>query len=295
MRWSLSFLVVSFLCLGFVAHADRLSVEQYRAVAVRKVGHELLLKLGDSTSIILPVSVNGNRYTLEFDRSFGFQPEMLAATIDSSLKDVGISSPYMVEVLNCSNAAVEYSFLARGFTLEDSADILPCGKREYPNNCYKIAITFEGPPLNAKANSKSSEATANWLWLFLPVTLLLLLLFLFLARKNRTKVNENRTHIITIGAYQFDKRSMHLTFQGETVELTSKEADLLFLLHSSRNETVERDTILRIVWGDDGDYVGRTLDVFISKLRKKLSEDPSIKIANIRGVGYRLVVETANS
>lgn len=59
---------------------------------------------------------------------------------------------------------------------------------------------------------------------------------------------------------------------------------------SSVNATVERDDILKSVWGDDGDYVGRTLDVFISKLRKKLEADSNIKIINIRGIGYKLVL-----
>jgi DNA-binding response OmpR family regulator len=72
--------------------------------------------------------------------------------------------------------------------------------------------------------------------------------------------------------------------------LTSKEADLLILLHNSVNTGIEREVILNEVWGDEGDYVGRTLDVFISKLRKKLEGDSSVKIVNIRGVGYKLVL-----
>ena len=83
---------------------------------------------------------------------------------------------------------------------------------------------------------------------------------------------------------------MTLVFENKKIELTSKESDLLLLLHSSANATIKRENILKIVWGDEGDYVGRTLDVFISKLRKKLQRDPSIKISNIRGVGYRLIL-----
>ena len=83
---------------------------------------------------------------------------------------------------------------------------------------------------------------------------------------------------------------MVLTREDESTELTSKEADLLVVLHSSVNNTIEREVILNSVWGDEGDYVGRTLDVFVSKLRKKLSADPNIKITNIRGVGYRLIL-----
>ena len=63
------------------------------------------------------------------------------------------------------------------------------------------------------------------------------------------------------------------------------------MLYEKLNETVEKEVILKEVWGDEGDYVGRTLDVFISKLRKKLEADPNVKIVNIRGVGYKLVVE----
>jgi DNA-binding response OmpR family regulator len=55
------------------------------------------------------------------------------------------------------------------------------------------------------------------------------------------------------------------------------------------HSTVERDYLLRTVWGDEGNYIGRTLDVFISKLRKKLEDDASVKIINVRGVGYKLI------
>lgn len=65
---------------------------------------------------------------------------------------------------------------------------------------------------------------------------------------------------------------------------------MLDLLYTNINQNVTREDILQIVWGDEGDYLGRTLDVFISKLRKKLETDPNIKIVNIRGVGYRMVL-----
>lgn len=82
-----------------------------------------------------------------------------------------------------------------------------------------------------------------------------------------------------------------MEFDGKKVELSGKESELLSLLYNHKNETLERDEILAFVWKDEGAYVGRTLDVFISKLRKKLSADQAIKILNIRGVGYRLVIE----
>jgi DNA-binding response OmpR family regulator len=66
---------------------------------------------------------------------------------------------------------------------------------------------------------------------------------------------------------------------------------LLLLLHESANTTVAREVILNRVWGDNGNYVGRTLDVFISKLRKKLEADSGVKIVNTRGVGYKLLID----
>tara|TARA_B110000046_G_C13004434_1_gene403715 strand:- start:1725 stop:1979 length:255 start_codon:yes stop_codon:yes gene_type:complete len=83
---------------------------------------------------------------------------------------------------------------------------------------------------------------------------------------------------------------MTLTLKAQSIELSSKESDLLCLLSSNENKTLKREYILNVVWGDEGDYVGRTLDVFISKLRKKLEADSSLKIVNIRGVGYRFVI-----
>jgi len=62
------------------------------------------------------------------------------------------------------------------------------------------------------------------------------------------------------------------------------------ILHKNRNTVIEREKLLSEVWADEGGYVGRTLDVFISKLRKRLEGDPSLKIVNIRGVGYKLIV-----
>ena len=65
---------------------------------------------------------------------------------------------------------------------------------------------------------------------------------------------------------------------------------MLLLLYHAVNTTVEREVILKDIWADDGDYIGRTLDVFISKLRKKLEDDTNVKIVNIRGIGYKLVL-----
>ena len=109
------------------------------------------------------------------------------------------------------------------------------------------------------------------------------------AGKNERAKNFN-PDLVLIGKYVLNTKSSELLFDDSKTELSAKETKLLLLLLDQVNQVVERDVILENVWDDQGDYVGRTLDVFISKLRKKLELDPDIKIANARGVGYKLVV-----
>jgi DNA-binding response OmpR family regulator len=99
-------------------------------------------------------------------------------------------------------------------------------------------------------------------------------------------------HVIALGTLQFDTRHSLLFREEVKIELTSKEADLLHVLYQNQNKTVNREDLLNSVWGDEGDYVGRTLDVYISKLRKKLEGEPLVKIVNTRGVGYKLILDT---
>ncbi|NND80098.1 MAG: winged helix-turn-helix transcriptional regulator, partial [Maribacter sp.] len=119
-------------------------------------------------------------------------------------------------------------------------------------------------------------------------SILALILFIIWKRKRKFAIDPN---LIPLGTYQFDKRNTELIIEHQRIDLTGKEADLLLLLYNEVNTTVEREVLLNMVWGDEGDYVGRTLDVFISKLRKKLEFDSKVKIVNIRGVGYKLVLD----
>jgi len=91
-----------------------------------------------------------------------------------------------------------------------------------------------------------------------------------------------------IGKYCFDFKNQMLTIDSEQRRLTKKENDILRLLCLSVNEIVTRDTILFSIWGDNDYFIGRSLDVFIAKLRKYLAADPSVQINNIPKVGYIL-------
>lgn len=100
------------------------------------------------------------------------------------------------------------------------------------------------------------------------------------------KTNGNDKYLI--GQYEFQPKNLKLIHENSSQTLTHRESDLLKLLIENKNETVNRQTILVALWGDDDYFKGRSLDVFITRLRKYLAHDASIKLTNVHGVGFRL-------
>jgi len=106
--------------------------------------------------------------------------------------------------------------------------------------------------------------------------------------KRSFKVVEETESKCKIGKFDFDHSNLELSLGGELTRITKKEADVLILLCNSRNSLVKREEILLKVWGENDYFMGRSLDVFITKLRKHLKPDPAIKIENVHGVGFIL-------
>ncbi len=94
-----------------------------------------------------------------------------------------------------------------------------------------------------------------------------------------------------LGDYKFDVNNYILSHGSKDKKLTKKEADILKVLCEQKGKVVERELLLNMVWGDDSYFNGRSLDVFITKLRKYISEDDRITIKNIHGVGFSLETE----
>lgn len=105
---------------------------------------------------------------------------------------------------------------------------------------------------------------------------------------NRNEVKSS-TEKIKIGAFTFNHIKQTLAFKGETTLLTHRESELLFLLTQHKNEISDRSFILKKLWGNDDFFNARSMDVFITKLRKKLKSDENIQIVNVRGYGYKLI------
>lgn len=100
---------------------------------------------------------------------------------------------------------------------------------------------------------------------------------------------ESRKSILNIGNYIFDVTKQTLHINTTIHKLTHREAQLLLHLHQQKNKVLERSFILKKLWGDDDFFNARSMDVFISKLRKKLKEDSNIQIINVRGFGYKMI------
>ncbi len=115
---------------------------------------------------------------------------------------------------------------------------------------------------------------------------LILKIKIFLKRKYVTGSNE--LPILKIGKYTLDHDNLRLSIDDKASQMTKKEADLLKMLIVNKNKIVERGTILERIWGENDYFMGRSMDVFISRLRKYLKEDKSITVENIHGVGFRL-------
>ncbi len=107
----------------------------------------------------------------------------------------------------------------------------------------------------------------------------------------RSKVDKPTHHDqFQFGTYRFDYKNLTLQHGDKEKRLTQKEADLLLLFQKNKNRVLPRATILEQIWGENDYFLGRSLDVFISRLRKYLRDDPSIRIENIHGVGFKLII-----
>ncbi len=105
----------------------------------------------------------------------------------------------------------------------------------------------------------------------------------------RTEIPEEK--VFNLSQFIFDTENLTLTLGGDVQSLTKKEAQILKILYKFKNQVLPREVILNTVWGQDDYFVGRSLDVFITKLRKYLKEDETIQILNIHGVGFKLEIK----
>ena len=257
-------------------------LEKRAELVVRQIGHQVLRYSGDFTSRVLPVKkLDSSTFQLKFETPFSFMPDTLVKIVRSNLDLINLPVGYIVNVFDCASNEVVY-----GFEIGPShKEIVPCLGRAQPKGCYTIQISF--------VDFQSSQNLNNYYLLFTSALIGLSLVAFtggyFLKREK--KGNSNAVvDGVSIGKYSFSFDRQLLNFNSETIELSHKEAKLLSILAARQNELISREELLKKVWEDDGVFTGRSLDMFISKLRKKLSADPDLRITNIHGKGYRLEI-----
>jgi DNA-binding winged helix-turn-helix (wHTH) protein len=255
-----------------------------REVLLRKIGHELLLRLGDRTSRVLPVKKIGeNEYQISFENHLTFQPDSLVNLTKRVLAKDPLANDYIVNVLNCGNSSIAYGY---SVSKDKKDDIVACLGRQQPKACYIIDIKFKPAGLNTLKNG----------YFLGGLSFLAFVGFIFFRSKSKSEKSQKvspesqQTDLFTLGSVLFDAKNRKLIIDETIIDLTTTENRVLIIFASSPNEIIERSRLQKEIWEDDGVIVGRSLDMFISKLRKKLEIDPNIKIVVIRGKGYRLEV-----
>ncbi|MBN8641366.1 MAG: response regulator transcription factor [Flavobacteriales bacterium] len=119
---------------------------------------------------------------------------------------------------------------------------------------------------------------------------LLLKIEIFLKRSQKKTTTAEKV-IYTVGKYQFDCKNYLVFTETEKISLTQREAELLKLFLDNKNVVMKREEILKSLWGNDDYFMGRSLDVFISRLRKILANEKGIAIENLHGIGFKFSVE----
>src|SRR5690349_5747504 len=265
-----------------------------REILLRRIGHEILLQSGDSTSRVLPVKkIAENEYQISFANAFTFQPESLVNTTQRWLTKDPLASDYVVNVVNCANTGVAYGY---AISKNKKDDIVACIGRRQPIACYMINIKFKPAGIITAKNG----------YLLGSLTVLAFVGFILLGpvkpqsglpenqsatlRDQAAKFQDQPTSTFTLGSMSFNAETRKLMINGKTIDLTRTETRVLRIFAVSPNEAIERSRLQKEIWEDEGVIVGRSLDMFISKLRKKLEFDPNIKIVVIRGKGYKLEI-----
>jgi DNA-binding winged helix-turn-helix (wHTH) protein len=275
----------------FAASCHAVYADEYSEkvnLALRRTAHHLLKSTGDRHSPIALVEHPAPHvWRIQMKRTFAY--DSLPALLQSSFETYGLSAPYEVAIIDCIDLSI---LLGYHFADLKQSGGVPCAERSAPPDCSYIQVTF------AVAPAPNSPFSPLWLWVGWGVAGLLALLFFF--RKGRKRVSstiteqpesESVSRTMAFGQSRLDVENQTLFCGAVRHSLTYRETKLLHLFVQHPNAVLERGFILQHVWADEGILVTRSVDMFVSRLRKLLRDDPTIQLSAVHGVGYRLEVQ----
>ena len=254
--------------------------EKHLEVVLRDLGHQLLLSAKDSSSRVMPVKkLNDHTYQISFQHEFGFISDSLINLVQRTFQKNALAKDYIVNLRNCKQNETVFAFEINSQT----GDLTPCRGRTLEVSCYVIEIEL------LKKN------TFNF---FLLLLLIIPLSFLGFYMKDKFRKKEETASIVDnndyvqLGNFKFHTDNNILKIENKTIELSEKETKALKIFAENINQIVEREKLMKEIWEDEGIVViSRNVDVLVSKLRKKLSDDNSIKFINVHGRGYKFIIE----
>lgn len=249
-------------------------------VVLRDIGHQLLLSAKDATSRVLPVKkINEHTFQISFQNKVGFISDTLINIVERAFQKNALANDYIVSVRDCKQKETVFAFEINSQT----GDLTPCRGRALELGCYVIEIEL------------SKKNTFNFYWYLLLIIPLAVVGFyrkvLFRKKEEAAAVLDNNDYI-QLGNYRFYTANNLLKIEHQSITLSDKETKALKIFAENINQIVEREKLMKEIWEDEGIVVmSRNVDVLVSKLRKKLSDDHSIKFINVHGRGYKFIIE----
>jgi DNA-binding winged helix-turn-helix (wHTH) protein len=249
-------------------------------VVLRDIGHQLLLSAKDSSSRVLPVKkLNEHTYRVSFQNNFSFISDSLINIVEREFQKNDLAKDYIVHLRNCKQNETVFAFEINNST----GNLTPCRGRKLEVGCYVIEIDL------LKKN------TFNFFLLLLLIIPLSAVGFYvkdrFRKKEEAAAVFDNNDYI-QLGNFRFYTNDNVLKIGNRSITLSEKETKALKIFAENINKIVEREKLMKEIWEDEGIVViSRNVDVLVSKLRKKLSDDNSIKFINVHGRGYKFIIE----
>lgn len=266
-----------------VSATEKLHFARKVNLALRRTAHHLLQKAGDDTSRILPVQQRDAR-TFQIQLNHAFDYNQLPRLLNESFAVHAIRENYDVAVLDCARGELQL-----GYNINDLVRVgeVPCVGRNQKADCYTLQVTFNS------IQEEPSQPVMAW-WVLALGTCLTALGYVVWQKWPSTpsptelpSPDPVSDGLLRFGTSSFSPKTLLLQVGTNQHALTYREAKLLLFFIDHANQVAEREFILKSVWEDEGVFVGRSLDVFVSRLRKLLQEDPVVRIVAVHGVGYR--------
>jgi len=272
--------------------SERLFSERVN-LALRHTAHQLLALAGNRTGTIPPVEqTEPGTWFVQLEENFDY--DSLPPILQKAFSRHHVEGEYNVAVVDCDKGEL---MLGYAFNPTTPTNDVACGGRDQTAGCYNLRVTF--------VDHAAVPQQGKWTWVLFGIlgatvfAFAAYRLFNLLKKKDLPKKetvappSANGQSSIQFGRSRLQPENQKLIVNGIQKDLTYREAKLLQLFCRHANQLLERDQILKSVWEDEGIIVGRSVDVFVSRLRKLLKEDETVNIANVHGVGYRLEIHQA--